>query len=349
MGDGENVTPNVDNFGLIVKKIDEEPVGADDITPDPLKELSNRLKEMRVKISVRVLRKGATRYYPFLGRSVTEGPEDTLYMIREGYFVYGDAKAKIPDGIVPVDLAAISLEIYSNPMEALSGDMELFSSVTFTHPLLWSSPHLMGTEFSKKFSHLSRSLSLLERYRGFIRSLTLLVSVEQVPVMMRASRLLASMGVDPPVTRSDFLLLVELNPMEAKAIKALAAKKALDLNMLSPNEAAVMLIKLLKVPDPEGYKRRRLQRSFNRRKERVGLTLMEMSTLFEVDRVYLWRKVLPVMVVKGLAFRWTFKRGSRDVIVYEANSTIPFIADLVAGYEVELALHRRGLMKITEL
>ena len=81
------------------------------------------------------------------------------------------------------------------------------------------------------------------------------------------------------------------------------------------------MLKLLGAPDPRGYKRRRLQRSFTRREELVGLTLTEMSILLDVDRAYLWRKVLPGMVIRGLLFRWTFKRGDRDVVVYEANPT----------------------------
>ncbi len=347
MSGAKSVKSKTESAALIVKEFREELVDAEDITPDFLRNLKERTSWTGLDLDLRVLMKEDSRYYPFLN-VIVETSHSGIYRIEGEVLRYGGHNIPIGElNQIMLDFLVISLEIYSDPLKALENDLILFTRIVFTNPLLWSSPHVTGQEFSERFSRVSSFL--LDRYLSFIRSITLLTTVERVPILVNASKFLASLGIDPPVTRSDFLLFVELNPIEAKVLKALSAKKALDLTMIGPEESAILLLKLLRSSDPKGYKRRRLQKSLTRREETVGLTLTEMSILLDVDRAYLWRKVLPNMVIRGLLFRWTFKRGDRDVIVYEANSTIPLVADLVTSYQIELGLRRMGVSRVTDL
>ncbi|MEM3371924.1 MAG: hypothetical protein QXO55_04900 [Candidatus Korarchaeum sp.] len=237
--------------------------------------------------------------------------------------------------LIPLDISAISIFLFQNPQFAI--DEELISKALFyTNPSLWSDPLLVGSCISSTYRKLSEELELERRYHSFVRALQFLSGVDHLSEFMKAFRALSSLGIAPPITKSEILHTPELSPAEIKVLRALCVKEAIDrIPNLSDRQMASLLSDLINLPS--NPQRARVHRSLSSRGKREGLTLTELALTVGMDKAYLWRYVIPKMI-NGCLIR-VEKDASRgkEVKVYRPNSYVTFVSDLVLTYSTRIS------------
>jgi len=236
-----------------------------------------------------------------------------------------------------VELTSVSLDIFRDPLRCMRSDKLLVSSIFHLNPLIWSDPLLVGDELANVFSMISNGVSLFERYKSFVHSIHFLITLERLPLVIKALKALATLGIAPPIDKRDLYYFSDLSPTEIKVITILAVKEAIDrLQGLDVNEVVSLLSEVLGLRS-ESFDRRRLVKSLSQRESKEGLTLSEISHILNMDKAYLWRSVLPDMSGKFLVITETDVYRNREVKIYKANTIVPLVNDLVLSYSLNLS------------
>lgn len=245
--------------------------------------------------------------------------------------------------LIPLDISIISTSLFQDPQFVVNEGL-ISKALFYTNPSLWSDPLLVGTGISSTYRKLSEELGLERRYYSFARSLQFLSGIDHLPEFVEAFRSLSSMGIAPPITKTELLHTPDLSPKEMKVLRVLCAKEAIDrVPNLTERQMASLLSDLTGFPsEPQGA---RVQRSLSSRGLKEGLTLTELALTVGVDKAYLWRYVIPSMVDGCLIRVGKDTSKGKEVKVYRPNPYVTFVNDLIMAYSVKIShlLSRRVL------